>query len=197
MQLAKLPITEIKLIYFCTHLATNNIAHNSILVYISGLSFHGTLHGSHFEATSMNILYLILRGNKRRQGNSLTRARRVPIILPMLLYLHMTGIWFGQRLPWHSSAYSDAEYTSPTAHQTSYDTLASSDISMLNGKMIINIRTSKTDQFWTIIRLFRLSSALCPVAAAQAYLHQRISGHFFVSKWHVSDKTMDIAFFLL
>ena len=205
MQLERLPITEINLIYFCTHLATNHIAHKSIIVYISGLSFHGTLHGCSFKVTSMNTLYLVLRGIRRSQGNSLTRVRRVPITIPMLhrirqyLCLHFSThdrhmVWSAVTMAFFGLLRS-SEYTSPTARQYSHDTLTSSDVSVLAEKMLINIRKSKTDQFrrGTIIRLFRLSSTLCPVAATQTYLRHRIdargplfcfeNGTFLTRQW--------------
>lgn len=186
MQLERLPITEMKLIYFCTHLATNNLAHKSIQVYISGLSFHGTLYGYPFQFSSMNTLYLIMRGIRRRQGNSLTRVRRAPITIQLLhrirqyLSIHFSThdrhmVWSAVTLAFFGLLRS-AEYTSPTTTCPSNDTLTLSDVSMFKNKMLINIRASKTDQFrqGTVIRFFRLPSPLCPVAAMEAFLQYRI-----------------------
>ena len=175
--ISRLPITETKLIYYCTYLARRSIAHQSIQVYISGISFHGVLYGFPFQVASMNTLYLVLRGIRRSQGNSLTRIRRAPITLSQMdgirryLELHFSShdrsmIWSAVTMAFFGLLRS-AEYTLPTPSRWSDNTLTFMDISLCHNKVLINIRSSKTDQFrqGTIIRLFRIPSPLCPVRA--------------------------------
>ena len=76
-----------------------------------------------------------------------------------------------------------AEYTSPSRCRRSDTALTLSDVLVCRNKILINIRASKTDQFrqGTVIRLFRISTILCPVQAAEEYLRFRNTepGPFF------------------
>ena len=172
-----IPITEYKLIHYVTHMATTKIAHQSIQVYISGLAFHGQMYGAPFKISDMSNLYHVMRGIKRSQGNSCTKAKRIPITIRhmqqihkylIMVYPNVDGkmVWSAVTLAFFGLLRS-SEYTSPTAHTFTESTLRFSDITLTSNRLFIHVRVSKTDTFrqGTVVRLFSLNSILCPVAA--------------------------------
>ena len=86
-QLQPLPVLESNLLYFITTSATRNISHQSLKVYLSGISHHALRAGHPFNVSNMNNVYLLLRGIRRSQGDTLTRPPRPPISSPNMLTL--------------------------------------------------------------------------------------------------------------
>jgi len=70
-QIPALPATEVTLTVFVTHLATNNISHASIKVYLLAVWHMHILEGFHNEFNQLltPCLQLILKGSEHPLGN--------------------------------------------------------------------------------------------------------------------------------
>ena len=191
-----IPFLENNIILFFTHLAGRSVSHNSLKVYLSALTFHGSLLGSPLIVRDMPLLYHTLRGIKRTQGNQLIRPRRNPINIQHMLRLRQylfnyIPVEDGVMLSCAASLaffglMRSAEYVSPSSTTFNPDTLLFTDLTISNdhSRLFINLRVSKNDPFrqGTIIRLFKLDSPLCPVLAVERYFSiiPSISGPLFI-----------------
>ena len=192
--LAVWPVTEVKIVDFVTHAALRQLSHKTLTVYLAGLKYFSQIHGYQLEVGSMHILYHVMRGIRRTQGNTLTRAKRSPITVHhlhiLLSYLNICYPNSDGKMLWCSFTMAffgllrSSEYTSPTSTTVTNTTLLVQDVSIsIDGsRMFINLRGSKTDPFrqGTVIRLCKIQSALCPVHAASQFrkLHPTQQGPF-------------------
>ena len=80
------PASEHTLILFATHLATSNIAHTTIKVYISAIRHMHVSAGLHAEFNSQLTprLQLTLKGIQRNQATSHPPRVRLPITLQIM-----------------------------------------------------------------------------------------------------------------
>ena len=161
-------------------MANRRLAHQSLQVYLSGLSFYSRMFRAPLKITEMHNLYHTSRAIRRSRGNSLTRIKGLPISIRQILtyirvvYPNKDGkmLWCAVTMAYFGLLRS-AEYTSPTHNQFSHSTLLLNDITLCINRVFINVKISKTDPFrqGAIVRLFRLNSLLCPVSATSTYLH--------------------------
>ena len=185
--LNSLPVTEFNLMFYVTSLASR-LSYKSIKVYLSGIQFHALTLGHQFSIPTMHQLYYLLRGIRRTQGNSRSRARRLPITIPNLYQLqrfikNMTSSTHDKRLFWSAVTLGffgllrSSEFTA--THVTSFmaaHTLLRSDIHFAPGMsyVAITIKSSKTDPFRVgcIVRVGATCNPVCPVSALHHFIHQ-------------------------
>ena len=184
--LNSLPVTEFNLMFYVTSLASR-LSYKSIKVYLSGIQFHALTLGHQFSMPTMHQLYYLLRGIRRTQGNSHSRARRLPITIPNLYQLqrfikNMTSSTHDKRLFWSAVTLGffgllrSSEFTA--THVTSFmaaHTLLRSDIHFAPGMsyVAITIKSSKTDPFRVgcIVRVGATCNPVCPVSALHHFIH--------------------------
>ena len=147
-----LPVSEQNLLYYFTHAAIRKISHRSLSVYLSALLHHARLNSAPFYVSEMDRLYMLLRGIRRTQGNSLVRIKRPPITFQHLstlqfffkiCYPNRDGLmlWCACTMAFFGLLRS-AEYTSPCASSFDDNTLKIDDVSFSHdrNKMFISLR---------------------------------------------------------
>ena len=129
----------------------------------------------------MGILYRLLRGIRRRQGNSLTRSSRSPIIVAHLhtisVFLYNSGFSLQDKFMFLSfcllAFYGLLRVSidldlDPEIHLLCSDILYNKDFTI----MFVHIKASKTDPFrsGTTISVAALRGNLCPVQVMRMYI---------------------------
>ena len=198
-----LPATEAALLLFISHLASKNISHATIKVYLAAIRHMHVIAGFHssFERQLTPRLQLTLRGIKRTQAINTPQRCRLPITLRI-----MCGIkdCFSRQSSSHSNimlwaacclAFFEflrvSEFTVP-CHDT-YDPgthLSLDDISLDNRDnprlIAVFIKQSKTDPFRKGVTLYlgATNHPVCPVTGVLPYLAIRGShpGPLFLTK---------------
>ena len=188
-----LPVTELNLCLFVSHLASNNVSHKSIKCYLSAVRhLHIAAVGSELGIGDMTLLGYVLLGIKRTQASSGQAAprTRLPVTAPVMRLLKRSwesqGASFDHQMLWATCCtcfhgfLRSGEATVPTL--TAYDPsvhLSMADVSLDSasnpGMAILRIKASKTDQFRRGVNVFlgRTDNDLCPVAALLAYIARR------------------------
>ena len=181
-----LPITEFNLLFYVTSLSSR-LSYKSIKTYLSGIQFHSVAVGYSVQLSSMHQLYYLLRGIRRTQGNSRTRARRLPITVHNLYQLQnyikkMVTSFHNKRLLWSAVTLSffglfrSSEITSSWVNRfLSRHTLLVADVTFAPGMsyVSVNVKSSKTDPFRVgcIVRIGATGNQVCPVSALHHFLN--------------------------
>ena len=186
LQVIPFPVTEDLLCFFAVFSFNRGISFKTIKVYIQGTLNQNTMLGHQAQLSSMPVLHRVVRGIRRRQGNSCLRRQRKPITVNHLRlisaclnsgclplpdkYMYLTAClvaFFGLMRV--------SEFTSPTQvkhdiaiHLLREDVSFNTDFSILS----LRIKASKTDPFraGTTIRIAASFDSLCPVGAIRNYL---------------------------
>ena len=198
-----LPLSEATLLLFCTSLASRNVTHGTIKVYLYALTYFSRLSGHAFSVDLFPRLQFLLRGVRRSQGNTLTRPLRSPITLTHLRSLHTfifrhfadqsirslrarTVLCSGrQSLPHFFGLLRASEFTAPSSSSFLPSTLLYHHVSFSFSPNVAHLflPSSKTDQFASgaDIKLFRQSPPVCPFSATLAFhtVHPFRTGPFF------------------
>ena len=175
------PLEEQTLRLFCTYLA-RSVSHSTILTYLSSIRLQNIEQGF-APAAEMPLLKMVLRGIKREKG-SRARPKRCPITLDLLRHLkhslrssqHPAS---DQLMLWASFTTAffgflrASEFCSES--QSSFDhqkTLLVKDVEVTPEAVIINLKSSKTDQFRTgnKVRLAPTGKSTCPFRALKNHL---------------------------
>ena len=181
------PVNESSLCFFATFSCNRGIACKSIKVYIHGVINQNAMLGFHLSLYEMPILHRVIRGIRRRQGNSLTRPPRKPITVNHLrqisvhLNLHASlsaadkYMYLSACLVAFFGLLRVSEYTCPkissfdtSLHLLRNDVHFNKDFSI----MTLRIKASKTDPFrkGISIRISATNDSLCPVGVMRNYL---------------------------
>lgn len=180
---APFPPTEELLVYFAVSLRYR-VSVKTIKVYLTAIQYFSNIRGGTISLPGMNRLYYALRGIKRLQGNSFSRATRAPFTLPMIKnFLHKAAPHLSYRDYTMIKAASllaffgllrASEYLS--SKKWTYDaegTLLFSDICFAkdNSHISIYIKKSKTDPFrqGCTIKVWATYDYLCPVHTLHTY----------------------------
>uniref|UniRef100_A0A7M5X404 Uncharacterized protein n=3 Tax=Clytia hemisphaerica TaxID=252671 RepID=A0A7M5X404_9CNID len=185
------PSSEALLCFFSVFSFNRGIACKTIKVYITGVLHQNSMLGSSLPLALMPILHRVIRGIRRRQGNSLTRRPRKPITTShlrvisrfLLLCSHPTQdkyMLLAACLTAFFGLLRVSEFSCPS--QSRYDPsihLMKSDVTfnLNHSLMTIRIKGSKTDPFrqGVNIRIAATSNNICPVGAMRNYLALRSS----------------------
>ena len=202
-KLPALPATETTITLFVSHLATIDISHSSIKVYLSAVRHMHVMEGLHNEFNQLLTprLHLTLRGIKKKQAATRPPRRRLPITINIL---HRIRYYLSTKTPSYSNTMLWAmcclaffgflrvsEFTIPS--EDSYDPtthLSLQDIRIDNRDsprlLQVSIKQSKTDPFRRGIQLYlgATDSTVCPIKAMLSYLAARGSqaGPLFVTE---------------
>ena len=197
-----IPVSEVVLCGFVSHLADEGLKHRTIKTYLSGVRYHQIRSGysDPFQGTLLPRLDYVMKGIKRHQAKAGVKIRTRLPITPSLLR-QLKGVWsqsggardtkliwaacclcfFGFLRAGEMTVPGDSEYD-PQAH------LSLGDIALDDNRrpslVRVTIKQSKTDPFRKGIDIFvgRTGTDLCPVAALLGYLETRGSapGPLFV-----------------
>ena len=197
-----IPVSEVVLCGFVSHLADEGLKHRTIKTYLSGVRYHQIRSGysDPFQGTLLPRLDYVMKGIKRHQAKAGVKIRTRLPITPSLLR-QLKGVWsqsggardtkliwaacclcfFGFLRAVEMTVPGDSEYD-PQAH------LSLGDIALDDNRrpslVRVTIKQSKTDPFRKGIDIFvgRTGTDLCPVAALLGYLETRGStpGPLFV-----------------
>ena len=208
-----MPVTEVSLLRFCAAQACR-LSYKTIKVYLSAVQFWSSIAGHTIAFNQLPLLYYVLRGIRRTQGNRFTRPRRLPITIFLLRTLHrrvqLQTYTHLQQLMFRAASslaffglLRCSEYT--CSHRTSFtsaSTLLVNDIwfSPTFHIMYVRIKASKTDPFRVgcTLRIAAISDPLCPVTRMRQYLsvHPTHSGPLFVMSHHTFLIRADMVLFL-
>ena len=188
-----LPTTESALLLFISHLASKNISHTTIKVYLAAIRHTHVIAGMHrsFEEQLTPWLQLALRGIKKTQAIATpTRRVRLPITLQIMCtikdYLSRQPRSSTNIMLWAACCLAFfgflrvSEFTVP--HHSNYDPdthLSLTDISLDNRDnprlIAVSIKQSKTDPFRKGVTLYlgATNHPVCPVAGILPYLALR------------------------
>jgi len=198
-----LPATESALLLFVSYLASRNISHTTIKVYLAAVRHMHVIAGMHrsFEEQLTPRLHLVLRGIKRTQAISNPCRTRLPITLQIMSsikdYLSRQPRSHFSIMLWAACCLAFfgflrvSEFTVPS--QDTYDPgthLSLADISLDNRVdprlIAVCIKQSKTDPFRKGVTLYlgATNHAVCPVAGILPYLALRGNqpGPLFLNK---------------
>ena len=186
------PTTEPTLLLFVAHLASLNLAHTTIKVYLSGVRSLHVTHGHHsaFNCQLTPRLQQVLKGIRKRQAIGSPRKIRRPITIQIMAKIksvllknpheyHNIMMWAACCLAFFGFLRS-SEFTVPS--QVTYDNevhLSPNDIAVDNEAnpqlLQVTIKQSKTDPFRQGARLSlgRTNSPICPVTAVLPFLAVR------------------------
>ena len=166
--LTALPASCLTLQYFCVHEA-QRISYNTIKVYLAAICLRHIEHGFH-DPTTDNLLWLVCRGIRRRQGDN-QRARQ-PITLNILRILkeklcQSTYTFTEKLMLW--AAFTMEFYG--FMHVSEYVNLCWRDISCSEDCISIFLHQLKTDPFrhGHTIHIFKTNSSTCPHSAFNRY----------------------------
>lgn len=171
------PIIEYNLMLYVSQLSIASSPSN-IKTHLAAIKHHVVILGFHSELPPLPRLYMLTRAIKREYGTKHNKPPRLPITITSLgilkQYISIHYSYHDQIMLW--AAFTTAffgflrssEYTAPTAKQFDpSQTLLISDLSQTNGRILINVKASKTDPFrhGCYIRLSPTHSEVCPVSA--------------------------------
>lgn len=187
--LTPLPASEHLLCRFVSSLANENLCHNTIKCYLSGVRHLHVAEGfgdPHISA--MARLEQVLKGIKATQAKGLRRLVRLPITPEILAKLHV--VWSGEGedgcMLWAAAALCffaflrSGELTVPS--DSAYDEkahLCFQDVAVDSlgnpSTLRVRIKASKTDPFRLGVDVYvgRTDSNICPVAAVLTYMTVR------------------------
>lgn len=192
LQLPAVPTTESTLLLFITHLATTNIAHTTIKVYLSAIRHVHVSAGLHvhFGHQLTPRLQLTLKGIQKSQIASHPPKVRLPITLQIMQdikhYLAQQPQSHDNILLWAACCLAFfgflrvSEFTVPGDNLYDHDChLSLEDIAIDNrdNPQVIQVRLkqSKTDPFRKGVNIFlgATGNAICPVKGLLPYLALR------------------------
>ena len=161
----------------------SNTSTSNIKSHLAAIKHHIILHGYHQEIPPLPRLYMLTRAIKRSSGHT-KRPARSPITVLLLhqLHKHLTNSTFNildQTMLWAAFLTAffgflrSSEYVSPTISKFNDTTLLRSDIQIINRRVHMNLKASKTDPFrhGCTIRLAPTNTSLCPTTAIINYLN--------------------------
>ncbi|XP_066911751.1 uncharacterized protein [Clytia hemisphaerica] len=170
------PVTEHNLMLYTNFLAEHS-SHKNIKVHLSAIKYHDIRFGHHTQLPPLPRLCLLIPSIKRTQGSKHVKPKRQPVTIETLtlIYKHLLAseyCAYDRQMLWTACTTAffgflrSSEYLSPTMQD--YDptvTLLFSDITIMESKALINIKTSKTDPFrhGCVLRLFSTNHSICPV----------------------------------
>ena len=208
--ISHLPPTELTLSAYASHLADRHVTHNTIRVYLAGISYHCQRLGHRVDLRTLTSLHYVLMGIRRFQAGTLTRPLRDPITTQHLLAIrpYLTRVFSPHDACMLWAAFSSAfftllrasEFASPSSSTFNASTLLRSHLTFADDLSSANLflPSSKTDRFGkgVDIALFALPSPLCPVSALWHFCQARrtsspplfifSSGHFLTREWVVA-----------
>ena len=195
--LTPFPVSEASLCFFAVFSFNRGIACKTTKVYITGVLHQNTMLGSNAHLPLMPVLQRIIRGIRRRQGNSLIRKPRKPITTEHLLTIssfllrsghnvHDKYMLLASCLTAFFGLLRVSEFSCPTLsfydpaiHLSRSDVIFNPDFSMMS----LSIKASKTDPFrhGVTVRIAATFDKLCPVGAMRNYLalHDSRNGPLF------------------
>ena len=197
------PATEATLVLFATHLATRNISHSTIKVYLSAvrhLHVSAGLH-DHFSLQLTPRLQQVLRGIKKRQALTHPPRIRLPITLQIMCQikevLSQEPQSYNNIMLWAACCIAFfgflrvGEFTVPGPDD--YDKsshLSLADISVdsrTNPSLLkVTIKQSKTDPFRMEVNIYlgATDRPICPVVGILPYLAVRgnLAGPLFITE---------------
>ena len=204
------PVSQESLCYFVAAEANRGLGYNSIKVYLCGVLHQNTLLGFRAAVSDYPILFHMLRGIRRVQGNSRRRAPKLPItpqhMSSIALYIRQSNMPRRDKLMFMAAVLAAffgllriSEYTSPTGSRFDPSLHLTRDDISFNRKasiMFLRIKGSKTDPFRIghIIRISSTSALLCPVTAMRSYLRSlpsdklplfRLDNGVFLTRRHI------------
>jgi len=186
-----IPASEGALTLFITHLATSNVSHATIKVYLSAVRHMHICRGlhRHFKQQITPRLHLILRGIKKRQADVHPARKRLPITTQLLgrirHFLSKQPSYFNTTL-WAMCCVAFfgflrvSEFTIP--REGSYKPsrhLSLQDIavdSRAKPRLLqLFLKQSKTDPFkcGATVYMGATDTAICPIKALLSYLGKR------------------------
>jgi len=198
--LTPFPVLESSLCFFAVFSYNRGLASKTIKVYITGVLHQNTMLGSSAPLSLMPVLHRVIRGIRRRQGNSPIRKPRKPITTAHLLtisrFLSVSGhsvhdiymllaacftAFFGLLRVSEFSCPTHSSYD-PAIHLLRSDITFNPDFSMMS----LRIKASKTDPFrhGATARIAATFDNLCPVGAMRNYLALRDSHNGPLFKFH-------------
>ena len=187
-----MPTTEATLLLFVSYLASLNLSHSTIKVYLSGIR---SLHVSQGHHTSFSLqltprLQQVLKGIRKHQASGTSPRIRRPITIQIMagiksvlqknphLY-HNIMMWAACCLAFFGFLRS-SEFTVPSQAAFDMDThLLPTDLAIDNKTnpqlLTVKIKQSKTDPFRQGVTLFlgRTESPICPITAILPFLAVR------------------------
>jgi len=198
-----IPATETTIMLFVAYLATTNISHASIKVYLSAVRHMHIMRGrySEFDQLLTPRLQLTLRGIKKKQASTHQPRVRLPITISILhkiqSYLSSKAPSYSNNMLWAMCCLAFfgflrvSELTIPSGNL--YDStihLSLEDIRVDNRGnprlLQVSIKQSKTDPFRRGIQLYigATDRRICPIKAMLSYLAARgnRAGPLFITK---------------
>ena len=187
--LSPFPLSEASLCFYAVFSFNRGLACKTIKVYITGVLHQNSMLGCSANLALMPILHRIIRGIRRRQGNSVTRRPRKPITTSHLKaiskFLFLSGHPVSDKYMLLAACLTAffgllrvSEFSCPTTSR--FDPtihLLRSDVSFnLNySLMTIRIKGSKTDPFrrGVSVRIAATFDTICPVGAMRNFLALR------------------------
>ena len=177
------PIKESNLRLFAAYLA-RKLSYATICTYISSIRLRQIELG-YRPTPEMPLLKLLMKGIKREKG-ARAKSKRKPITIPLLKTLKQalrlsSFSNYDQKMLW--SAFTTAffgflrasEFCSPS--QSSFDasrTLLVRDVTLLDDVALLNIKSSKRDQFrkGCEVRLATSGKSVCPFRSLRRHVLQ-------------------------
>ena len=177
------PIIEPNLRLFATYLS-RKLSHATICTYLSSIRLRHIELG-YRPTPEMPLLRLLLKGIKREKG-ARAKTKRKPITIPLLKALKQalrlsSFSTYDQKMLW--AAFTAAffgflrasEFCSPS--QSSFDdnkTLLVRDVTLLDDVALLNIKSSKCDQFrkGCEVRLATSGKSVCPFRSLSQHVLQ-------------------------
>ena len=188
------PLDEFILELFVTSLG-RRLSHTTTKVYLCAVQFFSYRRGFKDKISDMKVLFDLLKGIRRYQGDSKARRKRAPILME---HLKLSFKFFKANCSKHDETMWKAlvttsflgflrcsEYTSPGKQKWDKKAyLSFTDITFSGkDKVTIHIKSSKTDPFrdGCFLRLLRIESKFCPVRQLNKYfkVHKYRCGPLF------------------
>lgn len=184
-RVAPLPINEQVLMLYVSLLA-RTVGYSTIRTYLAALQYCSSIRGHTFSIHGMQSLFYVLRGIRRSQGPSHSRALRPAITINHLnlIFTYISSnraIHRSDKQLWRSvvtvaffGLLRSSEYCCPSPSSfVASNALMVSNVTIINRQMaFIKIKVSKTDPFRTggVVRLAAINSQVCPVKCLIQFL---------------------------